>query len=75
MIFVFMEQISDSTESCVDSWVMDSGASFHAMVSGETMLNLKKGDFGKVRLANDELLEVTGMGYVDLVTSLELHGT
>ncbi|KAD3336662.1 hypothetical protein E3N88_32181 [Mikania micrantha] len=51
-----------STESCVDSWVMDSGASFHAMVSGETMLNLKKGDFGKVRLANDELLEVTGMG-------------
>ncbi|KAD6454953.1 hypothetical protein E3N88_09659 [Mikania micrantha] len=45
-------------------------ASFHAMDSGETMLNMKKGDFGKVRLANDELLEVTGMGDVDLVTSL-----
>ncbi|KAD7477931.1 hypothetical protein E3N88_01067 [Mikania micrantha] len=49
---------------------MDSGASFHALDSGETMLNLKEGDFGKVRLANDELLEVTGMGDVDLVTSL-----
>ncbi|KAD6454841.1 hypothetical protein E3N88_09547 [Mikania micrantha] len=46
-----------------------TGASFHAMDSGETMLNMKKGDFGKVRLANDELLEVTGMGDVDLHSS------
>ncbi|VFQ77068.1 unnamed protein product, partial [Cuscuta campestris] len=36
-----------SMESYVDSWVMDSGASFHAMHSGEAMVNLKKGDFGK----------------------------
>ncbi|KAD2804618.1 hypothetical protein E3N88_37995 [Mikania micrantha] len=60
-----------STESCVDSWVMDSGASFHAMDNGETMLNLKKGDFGKVRLANDELLEVMSMGDVDLIFMAE----
>ncbi|KAL4575810.1 hypothetical protein LXL04_011896 [Taraxacum kok-saghyz] len=39
-----------SMESSVDSWVMDSGASFHAMDNGETM--------------------VTGMGDIDLVTSL-----
>ena len=57
-------------EECVDSWVMDSGASFHAMDNGETMVNLKEGDFGKVRLANDEMLKVTGMGDIDLVTSL-----
>ncbi|KAI3749678.1 hypothetical protein L2E82_20294 [Cichorium intybus] len=59
-----------SMENCVDSWVMDSGASFHAMDNGETMVNLKEGDFGKVRLANDEMLQVTGMGDIDLVTSL-----
>jgi hypothetical protein len=59
-----------SMESSVDSWVMDSGASFHAMDNGETMVNLKHGDFGKVRLANDEILKVTGMGDIDLVTSL-----
>ncbi|KAD1170191.1 hypothetical protein E3N88_32267 [Mikania micrantha] len=58
-----------STESCVDSWVMNSGASFHAMDNGETMLNLKKGDFGKIQFANDELLEVTGIGDQQIATT------
>ena len=58
-----------SIESNVDSWVMDSGASFHATHCSETMKNLKFGDFGKVRLANNDVLEVTGMGDVDLITS------
>jgi len=57
-------------ESSVDSWVMDSGASFHATHSSEALRNLKVGDFGKVRLANDEVLDVTGMGDIDLVTSV-----
>ncbi|VFQ66942.1 unnamed protein product [Cuscuta campestris] len=34
-------------ESSVDTWVMDSGASFHATHSGETLQNLVVGDFGK----------------------------
>ncbi|KAI3791341.1 hypothetical protein L2E82_05105 [Cichorium intybus] len=59
-----------SMENCVDSWVMDSGASFHAMDNRETMVNLKEGDFGKVRLANNEMLQVMGMRDIDLVTSL-----
>jgi hypothetical protein len=60
----------DSVEGSEDSWVMDSGASFHAMHSGETMVNLKEGNFGKIRLANDHILCVTGMGDVNLVTPL-----
>ncbi|VFQ94746.1 unnamed protein product [Cuscuta campestris] len=56
-------------ESYVDSWVMDSGASFHAMHSGEAMVNLQKGDFGKVKLGNGKILKVTGMGDIDLKTS------
>ncbi|VFQ98600.1 unnamed protein product [Cuscuta campestris] len=34
-------------ECNVDSWVMDSGASFHATHSGEALQNLVDGDFGK----------------------------
>ncbi|VFQ81805.1 unnamed protein product [Cuscuta campestris] len=34
------------------------------------MKNLKIGDFGKVRLGNDEILDVTGMGDIDLKTSV-----
>ncbi|VFQ99727.1 unnamed protein product [Cuscuta campestris] len=45
-------------ESSVDSWVMDSGASSHAIHSGETLQNLVIGDFGKVRLAYDRALEL-----------------
>ncbi|KAK1430235.1 hypothetical protein QVD17_12833 [Tagetes erecta] len=59
-----------SVENSVDSWVMDSGASFHATHSSEALQNLKEGDFGKVRLANDDVLDVTGMGDIDLVTSV-----
>ncbi|VFQ59434.1 unnamed protein product [Cuscuta campestris] len=55
-------------ESNVDSWVMDSGASFHATHSGEALQNLVFGDFGKVRLADDRALEVTGMGDMVLKT-------
>ncbi|VFQ88312.1 unnamed protein product [Cuscuta campestris] len=57
-------------ESNVDSWVMDSGASFHATHSGEALQNLVIGDFGKVRLADDRALEVTGMGDMVLKTSV-----
>lgn len=59
-----------SMESSVDSWVVDSGASFQSMDKGETMVNLKHRDFRKLRLENDEILKVTGMGDIDLVTSL-----
>jgi len=63
----------DALVCCVEStnsWVMDSGSSFHATHSGETMWNLKTGNFGKVRIANGEVLDVTGMGDVNLVTPL-----
>ncbi|VFQ93322.1 unnamed protein product [Cuscuta campestris] len=55
-------------ESSVDSWVMDSGASFHATHSGEALQNLVVGDFGKVRLADDRALDVTSMGDIVLKT-------
>ena len=55
-------------ESSVDSWVMDSGASFHATHNSEALQNLVIGDFGKVRLADNRTLKVTGMGDIVLKT-------
>ena len=52
----------------MDSWVIDSGASFHATHNSETLQNLVIGDFGKVRLADDKALDVTSMG--DIVLKL-----
>ncbi|VFQ60480.1 unnamed protein product [Cuscuta campestris] len=43
-------------ESSVNSWVMDSGASFHVTHSSEALQNLVIGDFRKLRLADPELL-------------------
>ena len=45
-------------DNSVDSWVMDS----------EALQNLVIGDFGKVRLADNKTLDVTGMGDIVLKT-------
>ncbi|KAJ0942050.1 putative RNA-directed DNA polymerase [Helianthus annuus] len=49
---------------------MDSGASFHATSSTKKMKNLRTGKFGKVRLANNHSLDITGFGDIDLKTPL-----
>jgi len=49
---------------------MDSGASFHATQNCEALQNLVIGDFGKVRLAGNKTLDVTGMGYIVLKNSV-----
>jgi len=56
----------------VDSWVMDSGASFHATHNSEALQNLVIEDFGKVRLADNINLDVTGMGDIVLKTPVGL---
>ena len=47
---------------------MDSGASFHATHNSEALQNLVIGDFGKVRLADNRTLDITGMGDIVLKT-------
>ena len=57
-------------KSPVEDWVMDSGASFHSTPCSRNMKNLRLGNFGSVRLADGAILDVTGIGDVDLKTSL-----
>ncbi|KAL8102662.1 hypothetical protein AgCh_027259 [Apium graveolens] len=59
-----------SVECSVESWIMDSGASFHANPCKDLMLNFRVGIFGQVRLADDETLDIAGMGDINLRTSL-----
>ncbi|KAK1410847.1 hypothetical protein QVD17_37388 [Tagetes erecta] len=59
-------------ENSIESWIMDSRASFHATSSKKTMRNLRTGNFGKVHLANNHTLDITGMGDIDLKTPLDV---
>jgi hypothetical protein len=53
-----------SIDSPLDSWILDSGASFHTTAICEILENYAAGDFGKVYLADGSALDIVGMGDV-----------
>ena len=55
-----------SVESPLDSWVLDSGASFHTTPIREVLENYMAGDFEKVYLADEMTLDVVGLGNVHI---------
>ena len=55
-----------SVNSPIESWILDSGASFHATPCQEIMENYVSGDFGKVHLADDETLKIVRKGDIIL---------
>ncbi|KAE8698301.1 hypothetical protein F3Y22_tig00110599pilonHSYRG00009 [Hibiscus syriacus] len=55
-----------SVNSLIESWILDSGASFHSALCREIMENYISGDFGKVHLADDETLKIVGKGDIRL---------
>ncbi len=65
---VMTEEMHDalllSVDNPIDSWVLDSRASFHSTAHREIIQNYVVGDFGKVYLADDEALDIVGMGDV-----------
>ena len=56
--------------SPVESWILDSGASFHSSPSKELFQNFKSGNFGKVYLGDNKALEVEGRGDLFIKTTL-----
>ena len=52
--------------SDAESWVIDSGASFHATGNKEVLQNYVAGDFGKVYLGDDRPCSIVGRGDVQL---------
>ena len=55
-----------SVDSSFDSWVIDSGASFHTTADRNVLENYVAGNYGKVYLADGEPLDIVGMGDVRL---------
>ena len=53
-----------SFENVADSWVVDSGASFHATPDKKNFLDYVQGDFGQVRLGDDKPCKIVRMGKV-----------
>ena len=58
-----------SMNSLVESWILDSGASFHSSPRKELFQNFKSGNFGKVYLAVNKALEIEGKGDVCIKTT------
>ena len=67
---VVAEQQNDalicSMESKTESWVLDSGASFHATSSRELFTSYAPGNHGKVYLGDDQPCDVVGKGEVQI---------
>ena len=53
----------------VESWILNSGASFHSSPSKELFQNFKSGNFGKIYLADNKALEIEENGDVCIKTT------
>ena len=69
------EDVDDALVCCVDSpiesWILDSGASFHSTSCRELLHSYVAEKYGKVYLADNEPLEITGKGEVHTRTANE----
>jgi len=55
-----------SVDSPIESWIVDSGASFHSSPSKELFHNFVGRKFGKVHPADNKSLEILGRGNVNV---------
>jgi hypothetical protein len=55
-----------SLDNTIESWVVDSRASFHATPHRKVFQDYVQGDFGQVYLGDDEPCQIVGMGKVKI---------
>eukprot|EP00253_Pinus_taeda_P006513 PITA_06513 len=61
---VLQDALILSFKNITDSWVVDSGASFHATPDKKYFHDYVQGDFGQIRLGDDKPCKIVGMGKV-----------
>ena len=61
---VLQDALILSFENVTDSWVVDSGDSFHATPDKKYFHDYVQGDFGKFHLVDDKPCKIFGMGKV-----------
>ena len=57
---IVQDELILSMDSNAESWVIESGVSFHATSNRKVLQNYVAGDLGKVYLANDEPCDIMG---------------
>lgn len=50
----------------MESWILDSGASFHSTSQKECMMNYTAGNFEKIHLGDGESIDIVGKGDVHI---------
>jgi hypothetical protein len=63
---VLQDALILSVDNISESWVVDSGASFHATPHRKNFLDYVQGDFGQVYLGDDKPCKIVGMGKVKI---------
>ena len=61
---VLQDSLILSFENITDSWVVDSGASFHAIPDKKYFHDYVQGDFEQVHLGDDKPYKIVKMGKV-----------
>jgi len=71
-----IEEVHDalilSIDSPLDSWVLDSGAFFHATTIRDILENYGAGDFESMYMADGLTLDIVGMSESPLGLSIEI---
>jgi len=63
---VLQDALILSVDNISESWVVDSGASFHATPDRKHFLDYVQGDFGQVQLGDNRQCKIVGMGNVKI---------
>jgi hypothetical protein len=63
---VLQDALILSVDNISESWVVDSGASFHATPHRKHFLDYVQGDFGQVYLGDNKPCKIVGMGKVKI---------
>jgi hypothetical protein len=63
---VLQDALILSVDNVYESWVVDSGASFHATPHKKHFLDYVQSDFGQVHLSDDAPCKIVGMGKVQI---------
>jgi hypothetical protein len=63
---VLQDALIISVDNIFESWVVDSGASFHATPHRKHFLDYVQGDFGQVHLGDDAPCKIVGMDKVQI---------
>jgi hypothetical protein len=61
---VLQDALILSLDNIIDSWVVDSGASFHATPHRKYFQDYVQGDFGQVYLGDDKPCKIVGKGKI-----------